>query len=98
MKERIAILEHVRPLLCAPGCVSRAQLMDTRDGEAFENVAKFDFVVTSPPYATALPYIDTQRLSSSGSGLLSQRRFGISKQTSSVAARFCVDAKNSLMH
>jgi len=24
----------------------------------------FDFLVTSPPYATALPYIDTQRLSS----------------------------------
>ena len=25
---------------------------------------KFDFLITSPPYATALPYIDTQRLSS----------------------------------
>jgi len=26
-------------------------------------VASFDFALTSPPYATALPYIDTQRLS-----------------------------------
>lgn len=28
-----------------------------------EGIGKFDAVVSSPPYATALPYIDTQRLS-----------------------------------
>lgn len=29
----------------------------------FKNDNSFDFAITSPPYATALPYIDTQRLS-----------------------------------
>lgn len=29
----------------------------------FEDLPNFDLAVTSPPYATALPYIDTQRLS-----------------------------------
>lgn len=33
----------------------------------------FDCIITSPPYATALPYIDTQRLSLAFLGLLSQR-------------------------
>jgi len=32
----------------------------------------FDFMITSPPYATALPYIDTQRLSLAFLGLLDQ--------------------------
>ncbi|WP_291981167.1 hypothetical protein [Luteitalea sp.] len=35
-----------------------------------EASAPFDVVVTSPPYATALPYIDTQRLSLAFLGLL----------------------------
>lgn len=30
---------------------------------AFANDNTYDFAITSPPYATALPYIDTQRLS-----------------------------------
>lgn len=30
---------------------------------AFSKTRKFDAAITSPPYATALPYIDTQRLS-----------------------------------
>ena len=30
---------------------------------SFEDLPRFDLAVTSPPYATALPYIDTQRLS-----------------------------------
>jgi DNA modification methylase len=30
---------------------------------AFKKENSFDFAITSPPYATALPYIDTQRLS-----------------------------------
>jgi DNA modification methylase len=34
---------------------------------------KFDFFITSPPYATALPYIDTQRLSSVWLNLISAK-------------------------
>jgi site-specific DNA-methyltransferase (cytosine-N4-specific) len=44
---------------------SYALLEDIRSNEIikkYEN--QFDFFITSPPYATALPYIDTQRLSS----------------------------------
>lgn len=50
----------------------RAVLADSRralpgDGETF------DAVITSPPYATALPYLDTQRLSLAFLGLLSPK-------------------------
>lgn len=40
-------------------------------------VEKFDFVVTSPPYATALPYIDMQRLSLVWLGLCSAKEIAI---------------------
>jgi site-specific DNA-methyltransferase (cytosine-N4-specific) len=43
--------------------MGQAILCDARDlGEQFVH-GSFDAAVTSPPYATALPYIDTQRLS-----------------------------------
>jgi site-specific DNA-methyltransferase (cytosine-N4-specific) len=46
--------------------VSEAIICDIRDNFA-QKISKvnqqFDFALTSPPYATALPYIDTQRLS-----------------------------------
>lgn len=42
-------------------CGDARALSDTLSGAGIRR--KFDFVVTSPPYATALPYIDTQRLS-----------------------------------
>lgn len=46
---------------------SEAALDDSREIEvAVERQSlpeRYDFVITSPPYATALPYIDTQRLS-----------------------------------
>ncbi len=44
---------------------SRAILTDSRDATAktLGITEKFDCALTSPPYATALPYIDTQRLS-----------------------------------
>jgi site-specific DNA-methyltransferase (cytosine-N4-specific) len=41
-----------------------------------EYVGKVDLLVTSPPYATALPYIDTDRLSLVVLGLLSRQRHG----------------------
>ncbi|NDK54783.1 TRM11 family SAM-dependent methyltransferase [Pontibacter fetidus] len=38
--------------------------LDIRNAIPNENIrGGFDFAITSPPYATALPYIDTQRLS-----------------------------------
>jgi hypothetical protein len=71
VRERLAVLETVQPLLRDSGCQSSATLRDSRDSAAFENeVGKFDFVITSPPYATALPYIDTQRLSLVWLGLI----------------------------
>ena len=40
-----------------------AVLRDVRDVAPQEVGGRFDAAITSPPYATALPYIDTQRLS-----------------------------------
>ncbi|GAA6170748.1 hypothetical protein NBRC116592_04180 [Colwellia sp. KU-HH00111] len=43
---------------------SKAYNIDIRDTEGLQPFfSKFDAAITSPPYATALPYIDTQRLS-----------------------------------
>jgi len=44
--------------------IGRAMLHDIRQTVPnHELIESFDIAVTSPPYATALPYIDTQRLS-----------------------------------
>lgn len=65
--EQIGILEGVQPLLPRRENQSRAHLADVRElsnaGQRFRPAPPFDYVITSPPYATALPYIDTQRLS-----------------------------------
>ncbi len=50
----------------------RAMLGDSRRALAGLS-ARFDAVITSPPYATALPYLDTQRLSLAFLGLLSPK-------------------------
>ena len=46
---------------------AQAIAVDVRDWQAVTNAgikeSSFDFALTSPPYATALPYIDTQRFS-----------------------------------
>ncbi|MBV6438453.1 MAG: hypothetical protein EPGJADBJ_00077 [Saprospiraceae bacterium] len=42
---------------------SAAYNVDIREENPIVAINQFDFAVTSPPYATALPYIDTQRLS-----------------------------------
>lgn len=56
-------LESAQTALTETGA-GQAVLLDSRDlsKEACKN-QYFDCVLTSPPYATALPYIDTQRLS-----------------------------------
>lgn len=52
----------------------------------------FDAVITSPPYATALPYIDTQRLSLSLLGLVSSKKLmGLDRQM--IGTREILDAK-----
>jgi len=52
---------------CAPVSFNSGIVVlgDSRSPAAFQDLPckKFDCVVTSPPYATALPYIDTDRLS-----------------------------------
>jgi hypothetical protein len=50
----------------------RAVLGDSRRALAGHGES-FDAVITSPPYATALPYLDTQRLSLAFLGLLSPK-------------------------
>ena len=51
-----------------------AVLCDVKDFTSAEDGDCFDAAVTSPPYAMALPYIDTQRLSLVWLGLLSPDR------------------------
>lgn len=46
--------------------MNKAFNLDIKDAiknKQFEDEQVYDFAITSPPYATALPYIDTQRLS-----------------------------------
>lgn len=47
-------------------------LADARDLHNFSGKRKVDLIITSPPYATALPYLDTDRLSLSFLGLESR--------------------------
>ena len=71
VSERLGVIEAVQPLLLAPRCSSEARLADSRDRDIASKLSgKFNFVITSPPYATALPYIDTQRLSLVWLGLI----------------------------
>lgn len=61
----IGKLEETKKVLPRLRGTSKAWLHDSRqlDTATFLSGQKFDCALTSPPYATALPYIDTQRLS-----------------------------------
>lgn len=48
--------------------------IDIRNTEALHSYRNYSAAITSPPYATALPYIDTQRLSLIWLGLASPKR------------------------
>jgi SAM-dependent methyltransferase len=65
-------LEGAQQIVAAGKPTSRAILTDSRKAtaKALGSVEKFDCALTSPPYATALPYIDTQRLSLVWLGLI----------------------------
>ncbi|HRI50642.1 MAG TPA: DNA methylase [Pseudomonadota bacterium] len=69
----ITRLAGARSVLGTEPAAGRAVLADSRDigpGCAGLEGERFDCALTSPPYATALPYIDTQRLSLVWLGLL----------------------------
>lgn len=66
-------LEDAQSALDRKPEMGKALLLDSRSiklGSRDVGKAKFDCALTSPPYATALPYIDTQRLSLVWLGLL----------------------------
>ena len=68
---KLADSQQVLGLLNASG---GAKILDCRQSLTSalpQGVSGFDVALTSPPYATALPYIDTQRLSLVWLGLLS---------------------------
>lgn len=67
-----AKLEDAQSVLRKPAPGSKAILLDSRDLniEKMGGGSQFDCALTSPPYATALPYIDTQRLSLVWLGLI----------------------------
>jgi site-specific DNA-methyltransferase (cytosine-N4-specific) len=70
----LAKLEDAQSILRKPPAGSKALLLDSRELSAEKlgtRSTKFDCALTSPPYATALPYIDTQRLSLVWLGLIS---------------------------
>lgn len=60
--ESIKSIESAQGVLGCKKGIGRAVCTDIRNLKSPTDKL-FDFVVTSPPYATALPYIDTQRLS-----------------------------------
>ena len=68
----------------APGTVQEAILGDVRQAinviDSIYPSQKFDAVITSPPYLTALPYIDTQRLSLALLGLIDSADIRITEQ------------------
>ncbi len=68
----IGKLEDAQQVIGAIKPKSRAILTDSREltARALGCTEKFDCALTSPPYATALPYIDTQRLSLVWLGLI----------------------------
>lgn len=77
--EVIGQLDRIYPYLCMlPNHTPQPDLL-IRNGNAVtisdlfpEFIGKIDLLVTSPPYATALPYLDTDRLSLIVLGLLSR--------------------------
>lgn len=64
-------LEYTMSLVYKPNVEGNAILHDIRQTQNIANYESyFDVAITSPPYSTALPYIDTQRLSLVWLGLI----------------------------
>jgi site-specific DNA-methyltransferase (cytosine-N4-specific) len=73
-------IDRIFSYLCVLPHVVPSTPLDIRNGNAVNVAALFpeykgkvDLIITSPPYATALPYIDTDRLSLIVLGLLSRK-------------------------
>lgn len=73
-------IDRIYPYLCVLPRATHNPSLDIRHGNAVnveelfpEYKNKVDLLVTSPPYATALPYLDTDRLSLIVLGLLSRK-------------------------
>lgn len=71
-RRRLATVVRAREILPRMMGTHRAVVGDSKSGLPRRFVPRrgFDGAITSPPYATALPYIDTQRLSLAFLGLL----------------------------
>ena len=68
LQSKVSAVLNAREVLGAIRGRQRAVLADAR--QRIPGTAVYDAVITSPPYATALPYIDTQRLSLAFLGLV----------------------------
>ena len=69
----LAKVEDAQSIIRKPLFDNKAFLLDSRELQSNNlgiGTEKFDCALTSPPYATALPYIDTQRLSLVWLGLI----------------------------
>jgi site-specific DNA-methyltransferase (cytosine-N4-specific) len=75
--EAIRKLEAAQAVVGTDLIVGQAFHRDNRDFNASELGVLGDIAITSPPYATALPYIDTQRLSLIWLGLLEPKQIGL---------------------
>lgn len=82
LRKRIGNILAARAVLTLPTGSHAAVLADARTAVAFPHsnargrVSHYDALITSPPYATALPYIDTQRLSLALLGLVDASALG----------------------
>ena len=79
--KKISVVLAAKDVLGKNEFFQRAYFCDTRSGIhqnsnelSSHGFNKFDFAITSPPYATALPYIDTQRLSLCLLGLINDKQ------------------------
>ncbi|MDR7927243.1 hypothetical protein RIE95_09655 [Acidithiobacillus thiooxidans] len=80
LDEAATQIDRIHPYLCVLDRKGSATV-DIRRGNAVniaslfpEYVGRIDLLVTSPPYATALPYLDTDRLSLIVMGLLPRKK------------------------
>ncbi len=80
MAEALGQVERIHPYLCMLPQDRLRPSLDIREGNSVNIAALFpeyehkaDVLITSPPYATALPYLDTDRLSLVALGLLPRK-------------------------
>ena len=86
LRSKISLIQRARRHLSLKKAKQKAFIADARfspSGHRFisdSGTKLFDAAITSPPYATALPYIDTQRLSLCLLGLIDSREIRITEK------------------